>query len=319
MPEEKDYFKIRGVSSHTLQYFEESPLSFKKKLDEELEEDDKKYLEFGKQVHMRILEPKRFKQSYTVLDYDTPKSEQQKQFCEDYVGNNDLLVSYSNNYKVTTSDEKVLVQATLLKDKLSKYIEYLSKRKKYKDILTFAKKQKIDTCYAECVKHKAASKLLFDNEFSTDKTYNELEILWKHPLYPEMQCKSMIDRLIVDETNKVIKIVDIKTAISFKNFKDQFKEFNYARQMSFYIFAAFYYLMHIEKINVEDYHAEVYLVVIKHQPHTEVKIIQLSEESINKAIYDIEVLFRDIYWHWTADLWDYSKEYYEGNGIEKIE
>jgi len=323
MPEEKNYFKIKAISSHLLQYFEESPLSFIKQLNGELEEDDnKKYLEFGKQVHMRILEPKRFKQCYTVLDYETPKSEQQKQFCL-AVANNELVEeAYSKSYSVKgKSDEKILQEAIDLESKLQDYIQYLIRTKKYKDILSFAKKAKIDSCYNQCLNHSAAKELLIDDEFKKEHidTYSELEILWNHPLYPNIPCKSMIDRLVIDHNTKTIKIIDIKTAMSFKAFKDQYKEFNYARQLAFYSYAVFHFLKELNIYEkMENYKVEYYIVVIKHTPHQEVKVVPIPQEDISIAINEIELLFKQISWHWGNDLWDHTKQYYEGDYFENL-
>jgi len=324
MPEEKSYYKIKAISSHLLQYFEESPLSFIKQLNNELEEEeDKKYLEFGKQVHMRILEPKRFKQCYTVLDYELPKSEQQKQFCLSVANNKSIEEAYSEVYSTKgKSDEKILQEAMELGKKLQDYIEYLFRTKKYKDVLSFAKKSKIDSCYNQCLNHTFAKELLIDEEFKKEgvDTYNELEILWNHPLYPNLPCKSMIDRLVVDHNTNTIKIIDIKTTMSFKTFKDQYKDFNYARQLAFYSYAAFSFL---SKLNIYDsiekYKVEYYIVAIKHNPHQEVKVIKISDKDISNAINEIELLFNKIYWHWENNLWDYTKQYYEGIHFETIE
>jgi len=325
MPEEKDYFSINAVSSHSLAYFEESPKLFKKKLDGEVEDEKKTYLEFGKQVHMRILEPKRFKQCYTVLNYELPKSEQQKLFCSTYIDNSHmaktdrLKTSYTAAYSTKSkSDEKLLQEAEELYVKMRDYLTYLAKVKKYKDVLTFAKKQAIDACYNEAFNHKKAKELLFDDELKDDRilTFNELEILWKHPLY-NVDCKSMIDRLIINTISKTIRIVDIKTAFSFKKFKDTVYEFNYDRQMAFYTLAIYWYMKNILKIDAEEYTAEVYLVVLNSGTY-ECKVIQLSDSILSDALSTIEYLFAKLSWHYETGLWEHTKDYYEGNGIDKL-
>ena len=326
MPEEKDYFSIVAVSSHLLSYYEESPRLFKKKLDGEIEDEKKRYLDFGKQVHMRILEPKRFKDCYTVLNYELPKSEQQKLFCTTYVQNNNLskeerlINAYSLAYSTKgKSDDKVLQEATDMYNKIKDYITYLTKAKKYKDVLTFAKKQAIDSCFNEAFSHKKAKQLLFDDEFKDDKilTYNELEILWKYPLY-NIDCKSMIDRLIIDTTNKIIKIVDIKTTYSFKKFKESTLEFNYHRQLAFYTMAVYWYMKNILNIDAENYKLECYIVAI-HNTNYECKTYLLSDSILNTAMDEIVSIMSKLNWHFETGLWEYTKEYYEGEGLDKLE
>ena len=79
--EEKQYYKEKRISSSSLKYFDQSPLTFKRFLDQEIEQEEKSYLTRGKQIHMAILEPELFRKNYTHLAFETPKSEQQKQFC----------------------------------------------------------------------------------------------------------------------------------------------------------------------------------------------------------------------------------------------
>lgn len=328
MPEQKDYYKIKAVSSHALSYFEESPLTFRKLLDEELEQEDKRYLDFGRQVHMRILEPKAFKESYTVLNYELPKSEQQKQFCTIYTENpqlkkeDRLILAYTTAYSVKgKSEDKVLQDATDMYEKVKDYLTYLAKAKKYKEVLTFAKKQKIDSCYEKVYNHKLANQLLFDAEIPDNGviTYNELEIIWTHPVHTNVPCKSMIDRLVIDTNNKIIKLIDIKTTMSLKTFKDSVYDFNYHRQMAFYSLAIYWYIKNILNINVEDYKLEVYIVAIKHTPHQEAKVIKIDESILNQGLNEIALIMPKIAWHFETDLWEYSKEYYEGNGLDKLE
>lgn len=327
MPEQKDYFKIKAVSSHSLSYFEESPLTFKKFLDEEIEEVDKRYLDFGRQVHMRILEPQRFKESYTVLSYELPKSEQQKLFCAVYVERphmkkeDRLILAYSTAYSTKgKSDDKILQEAKDMYDKLKDYLTYLTKAKKYKEVLTFAKKQRIDTCFENTYNHKLANELLFDKEIQTGiLSYNELELEWEHPMHKHVPCKSMIDRLIIDTNNKVIKLVDIKTTISLKTFKDSVYTFNYHRQMAFYSLAIYWYIKNVLKMDVEDYKFEVYIVAIKStQPH-DVRVYQITDDMLNKGFDEIAILMNRLSWHFETDLWEYTREYYEGNGLDILE
>ena len=325
---EKDYHKIRAVSSHSLANFEESPLTFKKFLEEELEKEDKRYLDFGRQIHMRILEPKLFKDSYTVLNYELPKSEQQKTFCTLYVENSHLskeerlILAYTNAYSVKgKSDDKVLSDATEMYEKIKDYLTYLTKAKKYKEVLTFAKKQKIDTCYFNTYNHKLANELLFDKDPKEEgvHSYNELEIQWQHPIHLSVPCKSMIDRLIIDTNNKVIKLVDIKTTISLRKFKESVYEFNYHRQMAFYTMASYWYIKNVLKMDVEDYKFEVYIVAIKNIPPHEVKVYKIEDHILNQGLDEIAMIMNKISWHFDSDLWEYSREYYEGNGLDKLE
>src|SRR3972149_8199541 len=101
---EKEYFNEKRVSSSSLKWFETSPLFFKKMLDKEIEQETKRYFEIGKKIHTKLLEPDEFNKNYIFLDYETPKSENQKKFCEDYITSRartkdeKLIAAFRSNY-----------------------------------------------------------------------------------------------------------------------------------------------------------------------------------------------------------------------------
>jgi len=342
--EEKQYYKEKRISSSSLKYFEQSPLLFKKFLDSELEQGEKRYLVRGTQIHMAILEPKLFKNNYTYLDFETPKSEQQKQFCEDYIknytqnieveypkGSNKetfegpkvldediiLLMSYKNNYKTTKSDEKALEEAKTLKNKLSKYITYLQNRKKFKDILSYTDWNRIQELKDDCAKHKKAKELLFIDDLDTREVHNEFVIFWEDPIH-KLPCKSMIDRLIIDHKNKKIILVDLKTVNSFNKFKERCDEFSYFRQMAFYWYAINWYFVNELKKDIGEYTKETYLIALKTTDDAEVKVYKVQEQFLTDGMTELTELFRLLQWHWENNQWDYTKEYYLGDGEEKI-
>jgi hypothetical protein len=327
--EEKQYYSEKRISSSSLKYFEQSPLTFKKFLDKEIELEEKSYLTKGKQIHMAILEPKLFKANYTHVTFEIPKSDQQKQFCEDYIkadihtlratatDHNALIEAYKNNYKTTAKDEKILELAKELKDKLSKYIEYLSKRKQFKDILSDTDWERIKDLKENCKKHKKANELLFNEDLDTRTFLNELIIFWEHPVY-KLPCKSMIDRLIIDHENKKVTLIDLKTANTFADFKERCNEFGYFRQMAFYWFAINWYFINELKLNFDEYSKETYLIALKTVDDPEVKVFTVSEQQLKDGWMDITEAFTLLAWHWENDKWDYTRAYYIGDGDEKL-
>jgi hypothetical protein len=322
--EEKQYYSEKRISSSSLKYFEQSPLTFKKFLDKEIELEEKSYLTRGKQIHMAILEPKEFKKNYTHLEFDTPSSAQQKQFCEDYITyvtqeslDDSLIHAYQNNYKTTAKLEKVLELAKELKDKLSRYIEYLSKRKQFKDILSNTDWDRIKDLKENCKKHKKANELVFNEDLDTREILNEFVIIWEHPLY-KLPCKSMIDRLIIDHNNKVVTLIDLKTANTFVDFKERCNEFRYFRQMAFYWLAINWYFVNTLKLNFDEYTKETYIVALKTVEDPEVKVFSITEKQLTDGWIDLTEIFTLLAWHWENDKWDYTRSYYIGDGDEKL-
>jgi len=329
--EEKQYYKEKRISSSSLKYFEQSPLLFRRFLDQEIDQEEKQYFNRGKQIHMAILEPKLFKKNYTYLDFETPSSAQQKQFCEDYIRyltefpvtdkiiqpDYALIEAYKNNYKTTSKDDKILEQSKELKDKLSKYIEYLQKRKVFKDILSYTDWNRIKTLKEQTKLHKLAKDLLYDDELSSRKSYNELVIFWEDAKY-NLPCKSMVDRLVVDHDKKEVFLIDLKTANTFTNFKERCREFSYFRQMAFYWYAVTWWFLNELKIDISTYTKQTYIVALKTTEDPEVRVYSVSEQYLSEGFIELEEILNDLNWHWTNEKWDYTKKYYLGDGYEII-
>lgn len=322
--EEKQYYAEKRISSSSLKYFKQSPKIFKKFLDKEIELEEKSYLTRGKQIHMSILEPKLFNKNYTHLDFDTPKSEQQKAFCDEFITASNtmtedeaLLLAYKTNYKASAKDEKVLEQARELKDKLSKYVSYLQNRKKFKDILSNTDWNRIQDLKEGCYKHKLAKELLFEEELDTREIHNEFVIMWEEPVY-KLPCKSMLDRLIIDHDNKKVILVDLKTANTFENFRERCNTFGYFRQMAFYWYAVNWYFVNELKKDIGEYTKETYIIALNTTEDPDVKVINIEEKDLKDGLDDMMRLFYEINWHWTNEKWDYSYAYYMGDGSEKI-
>lgn len=323
--EEKQYYKEKRISNSSLKYFEQSPLTFKRFLDSELDQEEKQYFVRGKQIHMAILEPDEFKKNYTHLDFETPKSEQQKQFCDDYLKylsldkdeDTALLNAYRDNYKLVKKDDIQLNDARILKGKLSKYIDYLNKRKQYKEVLSYSDWNKIQDLKEQIAKHKKANELLSSDELDTRQIHNELVIFWEDPLY-KLPCKSMLDRLIIDHEKKKIILIDLKTANAFKEFKERCREFSYFRQLAFYWYAVNWYFINALNKDIAEYEKETYIITLKTVDDPEVKVYNISEGYLLEGWDELAVLLKEVEWHWTNDKWEYSRSYYLGDGDEKL-
>src|SRR4030042_392200 len=202
---EKEYFKEKRVSSSSLKWFEQSPLYFKKMINKENELEQTRYFEIGKKIHMKLLENEEFNKNYIFLDYNTPKSENQRKFCEDYITyrskkmEDKLIYAYKNNYKTDKlPKEKIIEKATELKNQLSKYITYLKKRSSYKDILTYSDHKLINEL-EQCVKdHIAANKLIYltdEDKMNNIQGYSEQIIFFE---LLGIQCKSTKETYIIE-------------------------------------------------------------------------------------------------------------------------
>lgn len=335
---EKQYYREKAISSSSLKWFEYSPKYFKKRLEEEIADEKKSFLELGKKVHMAILEPEVFEKNYIYLEYQQPKSPNQKLFCETYVQERKKhpkstkisckLKAYKKAYKAGNKDDGELKKdADKLYRKLKDYIDYLEKSEEYKEVLSKADWDKINELKEEVYNHKKAPEVLALNKTDIDtaiKAYSELDIYWTYPEEYEgakIHCKSMLDRVVVDEENKEIRLVDIKTTSNIGEFNESFGKFKYYRQLSFYWMALYSAIKNGEieiQDSIDNYTKSTYLVVLQTRDLPECRVYEIPENVLDEGLEEIEELIPEIAWHISNDLWNHTKEYYEGSGIEKL-
>ena len=317
---DNEYYSIKRVSHSSLKYFQASPLTFKMFIDKELEDETKKYLEDGKIIHMYFLERDKFDETYEFFDYRIPSSEQAKKYIEELskfkkLQKDILIQEYSKQYSVKgKSEDKILSDATDLRTKYSDYLRYLKTKENDKEVLGSAWKEKLETLETKAKEHSIIKDLLFDNvDTQLDgsiETHNEFAVYFKDNMWGN-ECKALIDRVVIDHTNKVIKLVDLKTTYTFMDLKDKIREFNYNRQMTFYWLAIFSHFK--DKIKLEEYKQETYIIFIKTKDPLELTIKRIGEPMLEETIPEIKTLLKEISWHFENDKWEFDKLYYDGS------
>jgi hypothetical protein len=326
----KEYYKVKKVSNSSLSWFQQSPKYFKLMLDKEIEEETKSYYEKGEQTHQYILEPEEFDKNYIFLDYETPKSAQQKAFCETYArakkGTKDekLIKAYKDAYSTKEVDTKILEKANELAKTYESYIKYTKLSTMYKCVLSNSMNQQLNESRKSLLEHEKGKELMYNENHSTfgntDSLFiaNEFEIYWTYP-HTEVECKSMIDRIIIDHENKKVTLVDLKTSSHIAEFKEKFFEYKYYRQMAFYWMAIYWHFKNVlTDKNFDEYIKETFIVVIGTKDPIEVKVFEVTEPTLNIGMLEIHPLIKQLEWHFKEDKWGYTKDYYEGKTTEKI-
>ena len=128
--ENQNYYSLEAISNSSLGWFKYSPKYFKKRLSNEIEDETKSYLELGKQLHMAVLEPNRFKKEFTHLEYEVPINAKQKEFClvfSQLKGRKSMkeksYVAYKQIYATTKKPmDKVYEESFVLYNRYKKYI-----------------------------------------------------------------------------------------------------------------------------------------------------------------------------------------------------
>lgn len=278
-------------------------------------------LKKGTMIHEYILQPEEFWKDYIILEYEVPKVKQQKDFCIAYanslelVEDKKLLEAYRSSYSNTKSSEIALNEARELCKKYKAYIEALQSEKDNKIPISFADLEMLKKIKKNLEEHEAANKLLFDVP-TTYNCHNEFHINWE---YDNVPCKSLLDRVMFDHVNKKIILIDLKTTSNVYDFKHSVEEFDYYRQLAFYICAITWYMLEVLNYNVDDYDLECYIIAIQTNGNYEVRVFDMfnEEELLNRKDI-ISNTIQEISYHISSGNWEHTRKYYENEGIEEL-
>lgn len=311
------------ISNSAIGWFlKKGPVYLRDMLDGKEEGISAKYLDKGTMIHMYLLQPNEFWDNYVVLDYEIPKIKQQKDFCDAYskslelIEDDKLINAYRASYSNTKSQDKVLEEARSLIDKFKDYIEALRKESDNKKVISFADLNMLKNIKNNITNHKKASELL-NNDIEA-LWFNEFHINWEDTKH-NLPCKSLLDRVIFDHENKKITLIDLKTTADVYNFKHSVEEYDYYRQIAFYILALTWY-MEIEKgISIEDYDVEAYIIAIQSNKNNEVRVFNMfNEKELLERKNLISETLSDISYHFQTGNWEHTRKYYEEDGIEEL-
>nr|DAL12636.1 MAG TPA_asm: Exodeoxyribonuclease 8 [Caudoviricetes sp.] len=287
------------------------------------------FLDKGTMIHEYILQPEEFWKDYIILDFAVPKVKQQKDLLEFYTNakmvdplaseDDILLKSYEAAYNNNKSKEKKIQEAKELVELYQNYIEYF-RNKDSKKVISFADLNMLKAIKKNMEDHKKANELLF-NYPETFEVHNEFHINWEYPnasTLGDLPCKSLLDRVMIDHTNKKIILVDIKTTADVYNFKHSVEEFDYCRQLAYYWLAIHWYFKNELKLNIEEYEYETYIVAVQSHDGYEVRVFKFNSKAIEERLVTIDYAIKRIAWHKNNNLWDHMKEYYDEDGAEII-
>lgn len=318
-----DYYSDNTrISNSAIGWFlKKGPRYLKDMLDGKEEGISAKYLDKGTMIHMYLLQPDEFWQNYIVIDYEKPKTAQQAAFCNRYhqsteiVEDDKLLDAYKYAYSGNNiSKEAMLKKAKELQLKFAEYIEALEKTDLY-TIISFADLNMLKNIKDNIEKHVKANELLTDQPGI--ECHNEFHINWEAEKQG-VSCKSLLDRVKIDHANKKITLIDLKTTADVYNFKHSVEEYDYYRQIAFYILALTWY-MKDQGYDIEDYDIEAYIVAIQSNGNNEVRVFNMLNEQELLARKDlIADALTEISYHYQTGNWDHTREYYENNGTESL-
>ena len=336
---DKPYYEDNTrISNSSIGWFlKKGPLYFRNMLDGKEEGLKLPQLEKGTMIHEYILQPDEFWNDYTILEYEVPKVKQQKDFCDWYSIFKDtnpledddklLLDSYNKAYSNKLSEDAKL---SIAKDFALRYDEYIKSKslKNNKKAISFADLNMLKTIKSNIEKHKKANELLTNTPGV--ESHNEFHINWTFPIKTDSlkmdenktwyaPRKSLLDRCIFDHVNKKIILIDLKTTSDVYNFKHSVEEFDYYRQITYYLLAISWY-MKDQGIDISDYDCEAYIIAIQTNSNNEVRVFNMFNELELDSRKDLIIrTLTELSYHYQTGNWDHTRKYYEEDGTEELE
>lgn len=323
------YEDFTRISNSNIGWFlNKGPAYLHKKLSGQLEDETSPSMTKGTMIHEYLLQPEEFQKDYVVWNKSRPSSVNEEKFCQaladslEIEPNKSLLNAYKAAYSTSgKSDDKILSEATKKASTLKEYIEFLKSRDQREMITPYSVTQ-LMKIKENISNHKAACKLLLpaDNK----NVFHEFHINWEYisSKYNDIEftcpCKSLLDSVTFDYDNKKVILMDLKTTSHLHNFADAVNTYDYTRQLYFYTKALKWYITNELHEDGDTWRFEWYIIAIDSFT-SDIRVFTFSYAQVyGENVEKVRNAIRDIVWHKYNGLWEHSRAYYEGNGVETL-
>ena len=332
--------KTRISNSNIGWFLNKGPSYLHKMLTEDVPEEKSQALERGTMIHEYILQPEEFQKDYVVWDKSRPSSAQQEKFCQvlasslEIEPNRAILSAYKEAYSTAgRSEDKMLSEGLKIASTLKDYIDFL-KANDGRTMISHWDYQMLEKIKRNIQSHKLANMIINphieyegkDLYFDYAKCYHEFHINWEWKDLTGIHgkekacvnCKSLLDGLTLDFKNKEAIIYDLKTTQKLWHFEDSMEQYDYLRQLAYYMWAVRWYLNAECNEDPTKWKFSFYIIGIDTTGSNEIRVFNFTEAQMVRPSVKIMNALRDIAWHQVNNKWDHSREYYEGDGSEHL-
>lgn len=343
------YEDLTRISNSNIGWFlNKGPAFLHKMLTDPPPEEKNPVLERGTMIHEYLLQPEEFQKDYVVWNKSRPFSAQQEKFCQALASsleiepNRAILSAYKEAYSTAgKSEDKMLSEGLKIASTLKDYIDFL-KANDGRIMITPSEYRMLEKIKQNVRSHKLAWNLLWplgenpkvpmvltdDGPKEIVKAYHEFHINWEagygiidETEYNPVKCKSLLDSLTLDFKNKKVTIMDLKTTAKLWHFEESIDVYDYCRQLCYYTRAVEWYMeneLHISSQEQLDWTFEYYIIGIDTTGSNEIRVFKINEENVESRDNIICDAMNKIAWHQQNNLWEHSREYYEGDGSESL-
>jgi hypothetical protein len=331
--------KTRISNSNIGWFLNKGPAFLHKKLTEDIPDEKTPALERGTMIHEYILQPEEFQKHYVVWDKEKPSSAQQEKFCMELAESVEIepdraiLSAYKSAYSTAgKSEDKMLSEGLKIASTLKNYIDFL-KANDGRIMISHWDYHMLEKIKQNIQSHKLAYSIIEASRVLRDykddvvfENHHEFHINWewkdltgKHGKEKAcVQCKSLLDGLTLDFKNKEAIIYDLKTTQKLWHFEDSMEQYDYLRQLAYYMWAVRWYLNTECNEDSTKWKFSFYIIGIDTTGSNEIRVFNFTEAQMVRPSVKIMNALRDIAWHQANNKWEHSREYYEGDGSELL-
>ena len=329
--------KSRISNSNIGWFLNKGPAYLHKMLNEDVPEEKSTVLERGTMIHEYILQPEEFQKDYVVWDKSRPSSVQQEKFCQalafstEIEPNRAILSAFKEAYSTAgKSEDKMLSEGLKIASTLKDYIDFL-KENSGRIMISPWDYHMLKIISYNIESHKLASDIIYPNKAMKHnenakcynpnlKCYHEFHINWTYyvKMAAGVKCKSLLDGLTLDFSNKKAIIYDLKTTQKLWHFEDSIDQYDYMRQLCFYYQAVVWYLKYECGQDPNDWTFEYYIIGIDTTSSYEIRVFRVDQFMVDSRKDVIMNAMKAIMWHQETGMWDHSREYYKGDGSESL-
>ena len=322
----KKYYDVPAVSNSGMSYINPkqggTPARYKKYIvDGEKTEEQSPSLENGKLIHLYVEDPS----SFIISDVERP-TDMLAGWIEEVYSTSDWVIEdldkhagtveamalevRGDKYKSIKDPEKVLAK---FKEGMPYFKHLLLQNNEL--CITSKQKEVVEACVDSLKSNPVAKSLLFDPlETYGDEAYNELAVYWKEKIgiseneTVELECKGLIDRLILHKDKKVASLIDLKTTSKpIANFQKTVEYYRYHRQLSWYMRAVLKFLEDKGE-NPDEWSIVTNIVAVETTGLHECFVFELSKDSIVTGMGEIANLLVRIAYATHTNNWSQPVE-----------
>lgn len=344
---EKEYRALSEDSYSSLKVFLDDRKKYYKKFvqGEDVEEDDSKSLTIGALVDTLVFEPHEFEGRFDLSSALVPTGQMLKFVsslfrktveCMSEEGEitRDMEILMEEAYRDVKFDREGKI-VDFKRDSLEVVVDKFQKgdgetyyrqlRASYgKKVVSLSEMENAEKIVAELKTNRVTRDVININSSNDVDVYTQKIIIFEVKGYP---LKAMIDKMVVDHRDKVIRIYDLKTCWDNENeFQRNYYKYKYYIQAAVYYLAALWWA---EKEGWGSYKVEFMEFIVADSNNYQnplrypTNVVNLQEglegfKYFGRSRGGVYKAIDDLKWHREKGIWNISKDNFDSNGVCNI-